>query len=53
MVINVISMADGGTQTIGLRLGDADFAYVLSIPKSRLSTEHDLYLLGGTYLCFP
>ena len=46
-------MAAGGTRTTVLGLEDADFAYVLFVPESRLSTEHDLYLLGGTYLYFP
>ena len=49
----VINVTDGGIRTTGLRLGDADFAYVLFVSKSRLSTKHDLYLLGGTYLYFP
>ena len=49
----MINVTDGGIRTTGLRLGDADFAYVPFVPESRLSTKHDLYLLGGTYLYFP
>lgn len=29
----VINVTDGGIRMAGLRLGDADFAYVLSIPE--------------------
>ena len=36
----------------GLRLGDADFAYVLFVPENRLSTKHLFLLIGGTYLYF-
>lgn len=45
MVLNV------AYESFGLNLGEAAFAYVLFFHK--LSTKHNLHLLGGTYVYFP